>query len=361
MSETWPSPTARYLQVAAYIVIVAWGIRTASHMLSVILIALLLTYAILPFPKWLMRRFRLRKTLAIVFTVAFVATIYLLVSGALLEAALQLRAKLPIYEQHIGILHERIAGFMNAHGIQSSHYSVKNLYSYDRIIEFGGAALPTVISLFSDRLLVWLLSLIFLMEIAHADMSKANALARSLDYYGGDVQRFIGISAQTGAINAAANLVLLAILGVDFPLVWCFLYFFLHFIPNIGFLVSVVPPTLMALLMLGWKRALLVLGGLILTEMLGDYVVKPLLMKKGLHVSLLEIMLSLMVWGFLLGPAGAILAIPLTLAVRKFIERHLTEGGEPALARPPGRSATSGPPLSPLQEKTPLNPILISK
>ena len=82
----------------------------------------------------------------------------------------------------------------------------------------------------------------------------------------------------------------------------------------------------MALLMLGWKRALLVVGGLILTEMLGDYVVKPMLMIKGLHVSLLEIMLSLMVWGFLLGPAGAILAIPLTLALRRFIERPSTEG-----------------------------------
>ena len=120
-----------------------------------------------------------------------------------------------------------------------------------------------------------------------------------------------------------------------FAFVWCFLYFFLHFIPNLGFLISIVPPSLMALLMLGWKRALLVVGGLILTEMLGDYVVKPMLMIKGLHVSLLEIMLSLMVWGFLLGPAGAILAIPLTLALRRFIERPATEE-ESGLAQVPG-------------------------
>ena len=149
------------------------------------------------------------------------------------------------------------------------------------------------------------------------------------------MQAFITISAKTGAINALANLVLLIALGVDFPVVWCFLYFFLHFIPNVGFLISLIPPTLMALLMLGWKRALLVLGGLILTEMLGDYVVKPMLMIKGLHVSLLQIMLSLMVCGFLLGPAGGILAIPLTLALRRFIERPLT-AAEPSLAPAPG-------------------------
>jgi AI-2 transport protein TqsA len=78
-----------------------------------------------------------------------------------------------------------------------------------------------------------------------------------------------------------------------------------------------------------------VAGGLILTQMVGDYVVKPMLMKKGLNVSFLEIMLSLVIWGFLLGPVGAIVAIPLTLALRRAIERPFTEG-EGALAQPPG-------------------------
>ncbi len=191
--------------------------------------------------------------------------------------------------------------------------------------------LPSMISILSDRFLISLLALIFLVEMVDPEDAKTGPLARNLVYYGGDVQRFIAISAQTGAINALANLVLLMALGVDFAFVWCFLYFFLHFIPNLGFLISIVPPSLMALLMLGWKRALLVVGGLILTEMLGDYVVKPMLMIKGLHVSLLEIMISLMVWGFLLGPAGAILAIPLTLALRRFIEKSSTEG-KPAVA-----------------------------
>lgn len=209
------------------------------------------------------------------------------------------------------------------------------MYSSDRIIEFARMILPTMIGLFSDRLLISLLSLIFLIEMADPEDSTTGPLARNLAYYGGDVQAFIAISAKTGAINAIANLVILIALGVDFPVVWCFLYFFLHFIPNVGFLISLIPPTLMALLMLGWKRALLVLGGLILTEMLGDYVVKPMLMIKGLHVSLLQIMLSLMVWGFLLGPAGAILAIPLTLALRRFIERSLT-AAQPSLPPAPG-------------------------
>jgi AI-2 transport protein TqsA len=335
MMGSSPSPPLRLLQAAAYVVVVAWGIKAASHLLSVVLIALLLTYVILPFPKWLMHRFRLRKSLAILLTVAFVAAIYLVISVALIEAVIQLRERLPIYEEHLRGLYERIAGFLSAHGNQSTHFSVKSLYSFDRILELTRLILPSVIGLLSDRFLISLLALIFLAEMVDPESAKTGSLARSLVYYGGDVQRFISISAKTGAINALANLVLLVALGVDFAFVWCFLYFFLHFIPNLGFLVSIIPPSLMALLMLGWKRALLVTGGLILTEMLGDYVVKPMLMIKGLHISLLEIMLSLMLWGYLLGPAGGILAVPLTLALRRFIERPLAEG-EPGLTQVPG-------------------------
>jgi AI-2 transport protein TqsA len=77
--------------------------------------------------------------------------------------------------------------------------------------------------------------------------------------------------------------------------------------------------------MLGWKKALLVGGSLVVTQMLTDYGLTPILMKKEVHISFLEIIMSLMVWGFLLGPAGAILAIPLTLALKKFIEQMSTE------------------------------------
>jgi len=183
--------------------------------------------------------------------------------------------------------------------------------------------------------MIFLLGLGFLVEMTCLDSGKSGSLSRKLIYYGTDVQRFIAISAQLGAITALANLALLAVLGVDLAFVWCVLYFFLQFIPNIGFVIALAPPSLMALLMLGWKRALLVAGGLILTQMLGDYVVRPMLMKRGLNISFLEIMLSLVIWGFLLGLAGAILAIPLTLALRKAIERPSTEE-EGALAQASG-------------------------
>jgi len=330
MSEPVQSVAGRLLQAAAYIVIVAWGIRAASHIVYLILVALLFAYVFLPFPKWLMHRFRIRQSAAIALTGVLWATIWFVIWIALFEAGHHLMVKLPIYEERVRSLQGQVAVFFSAHGIQST-YSVTNWYGYDRMVEFGRAMLPVLIGFFSDRLLIILLGFGFLIEMAYLDRGKSGPFARKLVYYGTDVQRFIAISAQAGAVIALANLVLLAVLGVDFAFVWCFLYFLLQFIPNIGFVIALVPPSLMALLMLGWKRALLVAGGLILTQMVGDYVVKPMLMKKGLNISFLEIMLSLVVWGFLLGPVGGILAIPLTLALRRVIEKPYTEA-EAALA-----------------------------
>ena len=83
---------------------------------------------------------------------------------------------------------------------------------------------------------------------------------------GKDVQRFIGISARTGAMIALANLALLIALGVDFPVLWCVLYFLLQFVPSIGFLIAMVPPAAVALLAFGWKRAMFVVIGMAATQ-----------------------------------------------------------------------------------------------
>lgn len=138
------------------------------------------------------------------------------------------------------------------------------------------------------------------------------------------------ITAKTAGINALINLVFLIVMGVDTPVVWAFLYFFLDFIPTLGFLIALVPPTFVTLLMHGWKRALFVACGLILTNVLVDNIVTPIFMKQGVDVSFLEITLSLVGWAFLLGLTGAILAIPLTLGFRKFIAKNMSER-EPAL------------------------------
>ena len=319
------SQLPRLLMGAASVVVIMWGVRQASQLLTTFLIALLLAYCVLPLPRWIMRRFHIRKGPALAITVTLVGIAYIVISLMLAETGVHLRAKLPGYEEHFKALFDRVTTFLSARGINLDSLTTSTKPNAQRIVGMARTVLPSVIGIFANRLLISLLSLLFLAEMTEHDESKRGPLARSLAYYGGDVQGFIVVMAQTGAITALANLVLLIAIGVDFPVLWCVLYFFLHFIPDVGIAISIVPPALLALITLGWKQALLVVAGLILTNSLADYVLKPRLMKKELHLSFLEIMLSLIIWGFLLGPWGGVLAIPLTLALRRFIAKYSAE------------------------------------
>jgi predicted PurR-regulated permease PerM len=323
----------RPLVGAACIVIVAWGIRAASHVLLLILISLFLAYAAVPFPRWLMKRFKLGTSAALALTAILVVVIYVVFSSLLFTAGLRMMAKLPAYEAHFTVLYEQISSFLIARGAHLPTAPTEGYLSAGRVADVVIQNLTNVTELITNRLLVWVLSVLFLVQIVEQDESKRGPFASSLIDYGGEVERFIGIQAKTGAITALANFALLLVLGVDFPGLWCVLYFFLQFIPSLGFIIALVPPTLVALLIFGWKRALLVAGGLVFTQMLADYVILPMFMKKGLDFALLDIMLSLIVWGFLLGPWGGILAVPLTLVLRKYIQGFSKEAA-PARATP---------------------------
>lgn len=308
------------LRIAAYVVIVGWGITVASHILAVVLLSLLFAYILLPLPKWLMHRHHVRKNQAILWTVVFMVAIYAFIAIVLVGFGFRLHARVPIYEQHFRALYGQLASTLSAYGIDSVRIAFERMASSEEVVADVRSSLPVVLGLLSDRILIFLLSLLFLVEMANPEDSMTGPLARHLVHYGKDVQGFINITAKTGAINALANLLVLLVLRVDFPFFWCVLYFYLHFLPNVGFVIAMVPPVFIALLMMGWKKALLVAGALILTQLVVDYVVTPLLMKKELHISFLQVTLALLVWGFLLGPVGVVLAVPLSMAVARLIE-----------------------------------------
>jgi AI-2 transport protein TqsA len=332
MSDPLSPPMLRSLQGAACVVILMWAIKAASELLVVLLMALMFAYAFAPLPRWFMQRFRLGKTAALVLTVALLGTLNVVMVAILYGSVGRMTERLPVYHEHFMSLFEKLVVFANVHGINFANLSVAKVSNSDRILEFARVALQQAGGFLADGVLISVLAWVFLVEMVEEPAAKRGLLAEKLAFYGGDVQRYIAISAETGIITALANLVVLVAFGVDAPVLWCVLYFLLHFIPNVGFILALVPPTFLALLMLGWKKALLVAGSLVLTQLLTDYGLTPILMKKAMHISFLETTVSLMFWGFLLGPAGAILAIPLTLTLRKFVEQLSKEGGGPPFA-----------------------------
>jgi len=112
------------------------------------------------------------------------------------------------------------------------------------------------------------------------------------------------------------------ILGVQFPVLWGFLAFLLHYIPNIGSVIAAIPAALLAFVQLGMGSALLVIAGNILIGFIIGNVIEPRLMGRKFGLSTLVVFLSLIFWGSLLGFIGAILSIPLTMTLKFAFESN---------------------------------------
>jgi predicted PurR-regulated permease PerM len=114
----------------------------------------------------------------------------------------------------------------------------------------------------------------------------------------------------------------LSILNVDFPILWGFLAFLLHYVPNVGALIAAVPTVFLALIQFGIGRAVLTAVGYLAVEFMLGNVVEPMLMGRRLGLSTLVVVLSLIFWGSLLNLIGVVLCIPLTMTVKFACENN---------------------------------------
>jgi predicted PurR-regulated permease PerM len=131
------------------------------------------------------------------------------------------------------------------------------------------------------------------------------------------------ITAKANFLSASGDTILLLIIGVDFAFLWGVLSFFLGFIPSIGFLLSLIPPMILAFLEFGWQAALAVLLGYWIINGIADNVIKPKFVGVGLNLSPMVVFLALVIWGWPLGLMGALLSIPLTMIVYRSILQPL--------------------------------------
>lgn len=143
-------------------------------------------------------------------------------------------------------------------------------------------------------------------------MARYDRLATELVVY-------IRVRAVLGAAAAVANALLLLALGVPYAVLWGVISFLFSFIPNFGFILALVPPAIFALLDGGPVPALLVVGGYAAINLAFDYVIQPRMMSISLDVSPVVVIVSILAWTFLIGATGALLAVPLTIALRAIL------------------------------------------
>ncbi|MDH7499926.1 MAG: AI-2E family transporter [candidate division NC10 bacterium] len=325
--EDRPAPPLRFLLAAACIVILIAGMKAAASILNPLLLALLLAQTIRPLPDWLIRK-GWPSGLSVLVTLLIVLVGGLAVASLLGVSMGQLIDRLPAYQAGLMGLQERVFAFLSARGVNPARLQSLEMFSPNRLVDLGGQLLGAAGQLLSNALLLIFLIALLLFEFE----GRQGKLAGGKDPVGRflarfqetskDVRKYLAITGGVGLAQAVLVVVLLWLLGVDFPFTWGVLFFFLNFIPVFGFLIALIPPALVALLKSGWKIALVAVLGYLILVFVGDNLIKPKFMKKGLDISILMIVLSLIFWGWVFGSVGAILAVPLTLTVKNLLLQY---------------------------------------
>ena len=168
---------------------------------------------------------------------------------------------------------------------------------------------------------------------AAAAFGEQHPLLLGMDQFGTDLRRYLVVRTELGLFAAVLSFVLLLVLGVPQPVLWAVLVFVASFIPNIGTLIAVIPPTILAYLDGGPGVALLVIIGYALINFAQDQFLQPVVMGSELNLSPLAVFIAIVVWVWILGAAGALVAIPLTIGLVMILEAFPSSRGVAALFR----------------------------
>jgi predicted PurR-regulated permease PerM len=318
------------LIAAACIVVIVAGMKAAAPLLNNIFLAWLLAYSISPLPHWLMKK-RIPTALAVLLTILIVVVGGVAIASLFGLSVSGLIQKLPAYQLRLTEVVDSLRSIPFVKEIDVEKIKSLEMFSPARLVGYAGAVLGGIGGILGNTLLIIFLVAILLFEFAgiqeNAEKSsvKRDTLMARFQDASKDVKTYVAITGATGLMQAVANTILLAVLGVDFAITWGVLFFFFNFIPAFGFALALIPPLIIAFLESGWRIALAVGIGYWVFNFVGDNIIKPRFMKKGLDISILTIILSLLVWSWVLGSIGAILAIPLTLAVKNLIAQYTSE------------------------------------
>ena len=323
------SRSNRFLFASAAVVVVVAGLRAAAGFILPLLFATLLTLLFWPLFRWLTGR-RCNEKLALLITLvaALLALgLFLLVATA---AVNEFASSAPQYFEQVQVRlgswfeqlrqAEGLGGWIGAATLDPGE--LVNLAAAT-----AGNLLSGTATLISFLLLVFL-TMAFMLAESNRFGPKLRAALGVLPYSEsqvlgivGELQRFVAIKTVVSAITGLLVAGWVALLGLEFPLFWGLAAFLLNFIPTLGSIIAALPAAGLAWLQFGFGRALLVAVGYLIVNMVLGNLIEPRWMGRRFGLSTLVVFLSLLFWGWVWGPLGMLLSVPLT-RMAKIIFEH---------------------------------------
>lgn len=313
------------------LVIILVGIKVAAEIIVPFILALFIAIILNPMIRRL-ERIRVPRVLAITFVISVIIFFMAVLLAYLGTTLNELTRTLPQYRSLLISPLQTLDPWLQRVGIS---VSVDDLVKY---ID-PNAAMTLVTSLITQlsnamtSIFLLLLTVVFmLIEVPQLPVKLQQLMSRPAEGMGAiqraldSVSHYLVLKTAISLVTGLVVWIMLAMLDVRFAFVWGLLAFSLNYIPNIGSVLAAIPPVAQVLVFSGLYDALLVVAGYLAINLVFGNIIEPRMMGRGLGLSTLVVFLSLIFWGWLLGPVGMLLSVPLTIAVKIALEQN--EGGK---------------------------------
>jgi predicted PurR-regulated permease PerM len=301
------------------------GVYFTAWLIGPAFLALIIVVAISPVQAWLRRR-GWPGWLTTLTLVVLVVGLLLLFAVVIVVSIARLAALLPQYADRADDLLQSLAGSLEQFGVQPAQLQ-EAVGSIDpaKLVALIGAFLAGLSGAVSS--LVFLLCLLLFLSVEAGGMDQRLAaiaadrpsLERALRSFATGTRTYLVVSTVFGLIVGVLDAAALAVIGIPLPVLWGALSFITNYIPNVGFIIGLVPPALLGLLTGGVPDMLLVIGVYCVLNFIIQSVIQPYFVGDSVGLGITTTFLALIFWAWLLGPLGALLAIPLTLLVKALL------------------------------------------
>ena len=308
------------LGVAAFIIIVA-GMKSAHDLIVPVLLSIFIAIISAPALFWLENK----KVPRIAAFLIVGAGVLLALSGVGMIVSSSLNDfmhDLPTYQHKLQRITQQALDLAEKHDIPLSKTTILKHINPSVILGFSGTMLGSIGGILSNVFLIFL-TVAFILFESSSFPRKLKSVSLDPDSsenpigkFTTNIKKYLVIKTVTSLSTGILVLIMLLVFNVDYAPLWGLVAFFLNFIPSIGSILAAIPAILLALVQHDWKVALGVsIGYLIINGVIGN-IVEPKYMGKGLGLSPLVVFLSLLFWGWALGPVGMFLSVPLTMTAK---------------------------------------------
>ncbi|MBB4914760.1 AI-2E family transporter [Streptosporangium saharense] len=354
------------LLCAAGAVVTLAGIREAGSIIGPVLLALVLVLAVSPVRTWLERRGAPGWTL-VAAPLTLVLLLLLSLIAVLALSAAQLTTLASTYGQQFDQFVVQVQQFAERLGIggKEVNQAIRTL-DPGKVFGLVSGFASGLLGVFSSLVIIVIVVLAMCLDaravtrILSSDMARERSeLVGALGDFAHNTRRYLIVSTVFGLICSVLDAIALWVLGVPLPILWGVLALFTNYVPNIGFVIGLIPPALLGLLQGGPKTMILVIVCYIAINFVIQSLIQPKFLGDAVGLSTTVTMMSLLLWAFVLGPLGALLAIPLSLLVRALLVDSDPRGQWAAAfisGRAPQDAVAKAPPDGPGPSNKPAKP-----